>query len=108
MERFSFIGSQISFGVEHSECPSYRGCPLLGMSYWSFHCTIDGFHSIFLLGNWRALHHHAPADWSISISHDPFCPPVSMVKDAMESVKWKLLAIILFVQRKQLFVQLHE
>jgi len=22
-------------------------------------CSIDGFHSIFSLGNWRALHHHA-------------------------------------------------
>ena len=21
---------------------------------------VDGFHSIFSLGNWRALHHHAP------------------------------------------------
>jgi len=26
------------------------------------------------------------ADWLISTSHDTFCPPVSMVKDAMESV----------------------
>jgi len=27
---------------------------------------IDGFHSIFSLGNWRALHHHA-ACWLASI-----------------------------------------
>jgi len=25
----------------------------------------------FYHGNWRALHHHAPDDWSISTSHDP-------------------------------------
>ena len=27
-------------------------------------------HSIFSLGNWRALHHHAAVDWLISTSHD--------------------------------------
>jgi len=47
---------------------------------------IDGFHSNFSLGNWRVLHHHAPC-WLVSIHITwPFCPPVSMVKDAMESV----------------------
>ena len=47
---------------------------------------IDGFHSIFSLGNWRALHHHA-ACWLVNIHITwPSCPPVSMVKDAMESV----------------------
>jgi len=34
--------------------------------------TIDGFHSIFSLGNWRALHTMLTADWSISKSHDLF------------------------------------
>ena len=48
--------------------------------------TIDGFHSIFSLGNWRTLHHHAPY-WLVNIHITwPFCPLVSMVKDAMESV----------------------
>ena len=47
---------------------------------------IDGFHSIFSLGNWRTLHHYAPY-WLVNIHVTwPFCPPVSMVKDAMESV----------------------
>jgi len=27
---------------------------------------IDGFHSIFSLGNWRALYHHAPC-WLVNI-----------------------------------------
>ena len=59
------------------------------------HCTwnvcipispIDGFHSVFSLGNWRALHHHAPC-WLVNIHITwHLCPPVSMVKDAMESV----------------------
>jgi len=36
----------------------------------------DGFHSIFSLGNWRALHHHAPC-WLVNIHITwPFCPPV--------------------------------
>ena len=48
--------------------------------------TIDGFHSIFSLGNWRTLHHHAPC-WLVNIHITwPFCPLVSMVKDAMKSV----------------------
>ena len=57
----------------------------------STHCTnmlyIDGFHSTFSLGNWRALHHH-PAYWLVNIYIIiwPFCPPVSMVKDGMESI----------------------
>ena len=47
---------------------------------------IDGFHSIFSLDNWRALQHHA-ACWLVNIHITwHFCPPVSMVKDAMESV----------------------
>ena len=47
---------------------------------------IDGFHSIFSLGNWRALHHHAPC-WLVNIHITcHFYPPVSMVKDAMESI----------------------
>jgi len=38
--------------------------------------SIASFH----YGNWRALHHHAECiTWS-------FCPPVSMVKDAMETI----------------------
>ena len=50
------------------------------------HPTIDRFHTIFSLGNWRSLHHHAPC-WLVSIHITwPFFPPVSMVKDAMESV----------------------
>ena len=44
---------------------------------------IHGFHSIFSLGNWRALHHHAACCLYVT-GH--FCPPVSMVKDAMESI----------------------
>ena len=38
------------------------------------------------LGNWRALHYHA-ASWLANV-HTTwyFCPPVSMVKDDMESV----------------------
>ena len=48
----------------------------------------DGFHSIFSLGNWRALHHHAPC-WLVNIHVTwSFCPPISVVKDAMESVYW--------------------
>ena len=48
--------------------------------------AIDGFHGIFSLGNWRALHHHA-ACWLVNILITwHFCSPVSMVKDAMESV----------------------
>jgi len=47
---------------------------------------IDGFHSLFSLGNWRALHHHSVC-WLANIHITwHFCPPVSMVKDAMESV----------------------
>jgi len=50
------------------------------------HNYIDGFHSIFSLVNWRALHHHAPC-WLANIHITwYFCPPVSMVKDGMESV----------------------
>ena len=46
--------------------------------------SMDG--SIFSLGNWRALHHHA-AYWLVSIHITwHFCPPVSMVKDATEPV----------------------
>ena len=45
---------------------------------------IDGFHSIFSLGNWRALHHHA-ACWLINIHVTwPFCPTLSVVKDTMD------------------------
>jgi len=48
--------------------------------------SIDGFHSIFSLGNWRALHHHAPC-WMVNIHITwPFCPPVSVMKDAMKSI----------------------
>ena len=53
--------------------------------YWSpmeqvFLATIGGFHSIYSLGNWRALHHHA-AYWLVNIHITwHFCPPVSMVK----------------------------
>ena len=47
---------------------------------------IGGFHSIFSLDNWRALHHHVPC-WLVNIHITwHFCPSVSMVKDAMESV----------------------
>jgi len=47
---------------------------------------IDGFHSILSLSNWRALHHHA-ACWLVNIHITwHFCPPVSMVKDVMESI----------------------
>ena len=51
------------------------------------HCLpINGFHSIFSLGNWRALHHHAGC-WLVNIHITwHFCPPVSMVKGAMESM----------------------
>ena len=43
-------------------------------------------HSIFSLGNWRALHHHAPY-WLVNIQiTGPFCPPVSMVKDSMDTL----------------------
>ena len=44
--------------------------------------TTDGFYSIFHYGNWRALSHYATCiTWS-------FCPPVSMVRDARESIYW--------------------
>jgi len=33
---------------------------------------IDGFHSIFSLGNWRHYIAMLPADWLISTSHDTF------------------------------------
>ena len=40
----------------------------------------------YSLGNWRALHHHTPC-WLVNIHITwPSCPPVSMVKDAMESI----------------------
>ena len=47
----------------------------------------------FWLGNWRALHHHAPR-WLVNIHITwPFCPPVSMVKDAMESIYTSILVL---------------
>ena len=47
---------------------------------------IDGFHSIFSLGNWRALHHHASC-WLVNIHITwHFRLPVSMVNYGMESV----------------------
>jgi len=58
----------------------------IGISVRVCFVFIDGFHSIFLLGNWRPLHHHA-ACWLVNIHITQyFCPPVSMVKDVMESV----------------------
>ena len=57
------------------------------MKRWSsFAHSIDGFHSIFSLGNWKGSHHHA-ACWLVNIHITwPFCPPVSVVKDAMEFI----------------------
>lgn len=49
-----------------------------------FH-IIDGFHDAFYHGNWRHYITMLPGDWSISTSR-PFCPPVSMAKNAMESM----------------------
>ena len=40
--------------------------------------SIASFH----YGNWRALHYHMLADCITEL----FCPPVSMLKDAMESI----------------------
>ena len=64
-----------------STCTRYKkGLKVLERDY------IDGFHRIFSLGNWRAVHHHAFC-WLVNIHITwHFCPPVSMVKDAMESV----------------------
>ena len=54
----------------------------------------DSIYSIFSLGNWRALHHHA-ACWLVNIHITwHFCPPVSMVKDAMESVYWVIGIVV--------------
>jgi len=40
---------------------------------------IDGFHSIFSLGNWRPLHHHA-SSWLFNIHITwHLCPPVRIV-----------------------------
>jgi len=50
--------------------------------------TADGFHGTFYHGpgNWRALHHHTASLFvNIHITW-PFCPPVSLVKNAMESI----------------------
>ena len=98
-----FSGGQISFFFKEHH-PSQQGLWgahdwALAKHYFLILYTIDGFHSIFSLGNWRALHHHA-AYWLVNIHiRWHFCPPVSMVKDAMESVysyqytiplQWKL------------------
>ena len=64
-----------------------------GLGDWLEHSAkcIDGFHGTFYHGNWRAFHHHA-ACWLVNI-HIMwlFCSPVSMVKDAMESICLKQL-----------------
>ena len=72
------------FALECSLHHAWMNCDIIVLYFmlWS----IGGFHSIFSLGNWRALHHHAACLLvNIHITW-PFCPPVSMVKDAMESV----------------------
>ena len=35
-----------------------QGCNIIPALILNMY-SIDGFHSIFSLGNWRALHHHA-------------------------------------------------
>ena len=55
-------------------------CNILWSVTLTLEYSVDGFHSIFSLGNWRALHHHAPC-WLVNIHMTrPFCPPVSMVR----------------------------
>ena len=53
------------------------------VSQWCVDRDIDGFHSIFSLGNWRAFHHHA-ACWFVNIHspHDPF---------ALQFLWWNML-----------------
>ena len=59
---------------------------LLSMWSGSWKVCIDVFHNIFSLGNWRALHHYAACSLVNIHTIWHFCPPVSMVKDAIEPV----------------------
>jgi len=66
---------------------THSACSKSLLHHW-YHAKVyvDGFHSIFSLGNWTALHHHAPCRLvNIHITW-PSCPPVSVVKDAIEFV----------------------
>jgi len=65
-------------------------CPWVGtlkdlLHLLACYSYIDGFHGTSYHGKWRHYITMLPGDWSISISR-PFCPPVSMVKNAMESM----------------------
>ena len=49
-------------------------------------CMTYDIYYTFYYGKWRALHHHA-ACWLVNIHITwSFCPPVSMVKNVMESI----------------------
>ena len=75
--------------LTHHLCDSNLAAAVINMCLSApplWYMCIDGFHSIFSLGNWRALYHHAHC-WLVNIHITwPFCPPVSMAKDAMEPV----------------------
>ena len=46
--------------LKHKYAPIIISCKLYKITVSMHASCIDGFHSIFSLGNWGALHHHAP------------------------------------------------
>ena len=83
------VYSVVKPGSENLALPDYVQFKQLS-AHWRG-MDIDGFHSIIQAFHWatgpRALQHHAPC-WLVNIHITwPFCPPVSMVKDAMESMR---------------------
>ena len=71
---------QISVKVSTNSSQVANPWSSINTGFWA---SIDGFHGTFYHGNWRALHHHA-ACWLVNIHITwLFCPPVTMVKNAM-------------------------